>query len=371
MKKQLLCALLLAGLSLQLFALRPGNKALPLANVKMLRGENLRLPGASDTAPKLRAVVFILCRAVNSNATTAMLNDLQRKFRDDLRVEIVTPDAAMDAEALLKAVGKIEIAFGIDTERKTTKEYMAGSLLYPMAFLIDRKGTVVWCGEAVDMAEKLQPALDGKLSVSTEAKIAELTAELQQLLRDSSETRMKRICKQIFDLEPGNAAALRIRLFTLENTGRIDEAKSLIDDQLKAAPRLVRIYFTAVDFAARYDSSDAELGRIVSAFERNIADPAIRIRMAWMLLERFPYHTSALQAACRILRRPLPESGLARANAAAGRALLEYRLGNPEAAAKYQHEAVRILNRSGSTEELGAAQNREAYFRTVLKLKNQ
>lgn len=371
MKKFALAILLAAVCTAPLFALRPGDRALPLDKVRVVRGKapNLSPLDAKQTKPELRAVVFLLCRAVNSVSTAAMLDDLGRKHADRLEITIVTPDPTMDAEEFKVATAAFPVPLVVDVERTRTKEYMAGSLLYPMAFLVNRDGVIVWCGEAVDMAEKLQLALDGKLAPKTEAKIAELVAELQQLLRDQSDTRMKRIADRIFDLEPGNAAAMRIRLFSLENSGRIDEARKLIDDQLKAAPKLVRLYFTAVDFAARYDYSDAELERIVAAFERNVTDPEVRVRMAWMLLERFPYHPSALRAAAATLRKKLPDGALPRANAAAGRALLEYRLGNVEAALRYQREAVRLLNQVGSERELGAARRREAYFRAVSELK--
>ena len=371
MKKVLSCLLLVTVFASPLFALRPGDRALKLDKVRAIRGKapDLSPLDAKTAKPELRAVVFLLCRAVNSVSTAAMLDDLVRKYQGRIEISIVTPDPTADAEAFKLATSALRVPLAVDVERKLTKEYMAGSLLYPMAFLVDRDGVIVWCGEAVDLAEKIQPALEGRLSIKTEAKIAELVAELQQLLRDQSDTRMRRIVDRIFALEPGNAAAMRIRLFTLENSGRIDEARKLIDEQLKAAPKLVRLYFTAVDFAARYESSDAELERIVSAFERNVEDPAVKVRMAWMLLERFPYHPSALRSATRTLRNKLPEAPVARANAAAARALLEYRLGNVDEALKYQREAVRLLNRVGTDAELAAAKRREAFFRAVLELK--
>jgi tetratricopeptide (TPR) repeat protein len=371
MKKLLLGILSAAVCVSPLFALRPGDKALKLDKVRAIRGKVLELsPLGSDTPqPELRAAVFLLCRAVNSGSTAAMLNDLERKYAGKLQIAIVTPDPTVDAEEFKVATADFPVALAVDVERKLTKEYMAGSLLYPMAFLVNRDGVIVWCGEAVDLAEKIQPALDGKLSIGTEAKIAELVAELQQLLRDNSDTSMRKVTSKIFDLEPGNAAAMRIRLFHLENTGRIPEARKLIDEQLKAAPKLVRLYFTAVDFAARYGYSDAELNVIVAAFERNISDPAVRVRMAWMLLERFPYHPSALRAAAATLRRKLPADPVPRANAAAARALLEYRLGNVDEALKYQRETVRLLNQVGTETELNSAKRREAYFRVVSELK--
>ena len=369
--KKLFFTLLCAGLCASpLFALRPGDRALKLDKVRAIRGKAPDLSPLDDKTPQpeLRAVVFLLCRAVNSVSTAAMLDDLGRKYSGKLAAYIVTPDPTADAEVFKLATANSPVPLAVDVERKLTKEYMAGSLLYPMAFLIDRDGVIVWCGEAVDMAEKIQVALEGKLAVKTEAKIAELVAELQQLLRDQSDTKMRRIVDRIFDLEPGNAAAMRIRLFYLENTGRIPEARKLIDEQLKAAPKLVRLYFTAVDFAARYDYTDAELERIVGAFTRNIADPQARVRMAWMLLERFPYHPSALRMAAPVLRRKLPVEPLPRANAAAARALFEYRLGNVEEALRYQREAVRLLNQVGTEAELAVAKRREAYFRAVLEL---
>ena len=371
MKKALFGILLAAVCVSPLFALRPGDRALKIDKVRVIRGKVPDLaPLDSDTPqPELRAVVFLLCRAMDSISTAAMLNDLVRKYSGRLEVTIVTPDPTVDAEAFKLATANYPVPLSVDVERKLTKEYMAGNLLYPMAFLVDRDGVIVWCGEAVDMAEKIQPALDGKLSTKTEAKIAEAVAELQQLLRDSSDTRIRRTADRIFDLEPGNAAAMRIRLFQLENSGRIDEARKLIDEQLKTAPKLVRLYFTAVDFAARYDYTDAELERIVAAFERNIDAPETRVRMAWMLLERFPYHPSALRAAAATLRQKLPDEAVRRANAAAARALFEYRLGNVDAALRYQREAVRLLNQVGTEAELAAAKRREAYFRAVLQLK--
>lgn len=371
MKKLSLAILLAAVCTSPLFALRPGDRALPLDQVRAIRGKAPDLSPLGDKTPRpqLRAVVFLLCRAVNAVSTAAMLDDLGRKYGDRLQLAIVTPDPTLDAEEFKVATAAFPVPLVVDVERKLTREYMAGSLLYPMAFLVDRDGVIVWCGEAVDMAEKIRPALEGKLSVKTEAKIAAAVGELQQLLRDQSDTRMRRTAEKIFDLEPGNAAAMRIRLFSLENSGRIDDARKLIDDQLKAAPKLVRLYFTAVDFAARYDLSDAELERIVAAFERNVPDPEVRVRMAWMLLERFPYHPSALRAAAATLRKKLPDGAVPRANAAAARALLEYRLGNVAEALQYQREAVRLLNQVGTEAELGAARRREAYFRAVSELK--
>ncbi len=100
MKKLLLGILLTAVCAAPLFALRPGDKALKLDKVREIRGKAPDLsPLNSDTPqPELRAVVFVLCRAVNSVSTAAMLNDLERKYAGRLQVAIVTPDPTMDAE---------------------------------------------------------------------------------------------------------------------------------------------------------------------------------------------------------------------------------------------------------------------------------
>ncbi len=369
MKKFL--ALCMAALgAAPLFALRPGDRAVPLSGVRMLRGSNLNLAPAGDkfTPAPLRAVVVLLCRAVDSPGTVTMLNDIRRRYRDKIAIEIVTPDDVSDARELIGVTGGHGVAFGLDPDRKLTRKYMEGALFYPMAFLIDRKGEIVWCGEAMDLAEKLEPALAGRLVPADERKIFALVTELQQLMRDNSDNRMRQVADKIFKLEPGNASAMRIRLFYLTNTNRAGAARELIESQLKAAPKLSRLYFTAVDFAASSNYSNAELERLVEAFERNIADPVLQVRMAWMLLDRFPYYPSALRAAAKILRKPLPQEPLARANAAAGRALLEYRLGNIREAIGFQDEAVKLLNRDGTAAELESAKARAVFFRAVLEI---
>lgn len=369
MKKIALIALSAVFSACTAFALHPGDRAPATEGLKMIRGKAIEIPPKDKNAgPQLRALVFLLCRTPGAASGLAMLEDIRREYPNSLAIEVVSLDSEQDAEELLKSVNAPDVAFGIDAEHTITPKYMAGRRIYPTAFLIGRDGVVLWCGEAMDMAEKIPAALDGKLSVSDEAEVSRLVAELQQLMRDNSESRMSRTVERIFAIDPGNAAALRLRLFTLENTGRIEQAKKLVDERIKAAPELVRLYFTAADLAARRGCSDAELERLAAAFERNIADADARVRMGWMLLERFPYHPSALRAAARMLRSPLPEAPLPRANAAAGRALLEYRLGNTQQALELQREAVELLNRAGSADALESAKNREAYYKSVLEL---
>ena len=76
--KKLFFTLLFACLCASpLFALRPGDRALKLdKKVRAVRGQvpDLSPLDAKTPQPELRAVVFLLCRAVNSASTVAMLS---------------------------------------------------------------------------------------------------------------------------------------------------------------------------------------------------------------------------------------------------------------------------------------------------------
>ena len=108
------------------------------------------------------------------------------------RCAIVTPDPADDAKALVRRHPTLALPVGVDRERKLTAQYMAGSLLYPQAFLIRRDGTIVWRGEVIDLAEAVGRALAGKLDPRTEAEVSRRIEELQSRMRDREERQQRR-----------------------------------------------------------------------------------------------------------------------------------------------------------------------------------
>ena len=348
-----------------LFALQPGERAASLAKTQWLNGVPFSLdPLARDAeGPELRAAVFLLCRAAITDENVANLAALQRSLGGRLRCAIVTPDPDEDAKALLTRHPGLALPVGVDRERKITAQYMAGSLLYPQAFLVRRDGTILWRGEAVDLAEAVSRALDGKLDAKREAEISRRIDELQTLMRDREERRQRRVLDEIFRLSPDQPAAIRMRLFVLENTGRRTEAWRFLNERLKAAPGSARVYFTAIEFAGRAGIGDPELARLIREFRRHISDPRMHLMMAWSLLVRFPENPTALRAAAELL----PATG-SDFNFYAARAAFKTRVGDLAGALEDQQRAAAAARASGDENAAAAALRSAEFLKTAIEL---
>lgn len=101
-------------------------------------------------APEYKAVVFLLTRAANRDETLNLLGYLNRIHAGKVRFAVVTPDRETDAAAMLRERPDFKLPVAVDTDRKITSQYMSGNLLFPMAFLFDREGEIVWSGEAIE-----------------------------------------------------------------------------------------------------------------------------------------------------------------------------------------------------------------------------
>lgn len=326
--------------ALDLAALRTGDKAVELPRLKFINGVQtpLALPLKQNV---LRVVTFVLTRARGAEATVGMLVSLDRMYRGRVRQTVVTPDPESDALSLRGMLRDGGVAFGLDSSRRITLQYMAGSLLYPKSFVIDPEGVIIWCGETVDLGEMLQEYFAGTFDRKAEEKIAPMLEELQTLLRETSEPKMRALVNKIFAISPAHPGALRIRLFALENSNRIPQAWELLRERLKAAPRTARLYFTTIDFISRYAYFRPRLGGVLKDFSAQIHDPRHRCVMAWELLRRFQYDLTALESACALLGETPPADGELRLLWSAAKARTAYLTGDLAGAVRFQKAASR------------------------------
>ena len=368
MKKVLVCLGILA-FAVQSFALRPGDNAADLGKITWIRGSGFDCAGKvqSKSAVKpLRMVVFMLCRASGSDTTVRMLDALLKKY-PELKIAILTPDPVLDARELLKDFPAAGADFGIDVERKTTPQYMAGSLLFPMAFLIDESGTVVWCGEAIDAPEAVENFYTRGLDSDVERRIAVAMDQLQMLLRGGSEREMNRCVEEVLSLEPGHPGALRIRVFVLEQNGRFQEALALLMREIKKSPKLTRLYVSAFDLISRHRELDDKLPSLLDSFEKSVTLPEHLNAMAWALLNSFDFDIAALEYAQKFCTRAstqLKDSLPLEMTAA----LLAYRLGDLDQAILHQEKACAILENSADKSGISECRERAEFFRRAKKL---
>jgi len=270
-----------------LAALHSGDEALEFPRMKWLRGNPVRVLDFDKTkSAQYKVVTFLLVHAPRVRNHLAMIESLNSYYKGKIEFCMVTSDPVSDAEGLLAGFNRGRVPFAVDEQREITRKYMAQSVLYPHSFVIDADGKILWSGEIADLGEVLERIDKGTFNAEAAKKIAPLMEQMQQLLSETDTRKLDRVTKEIFALEPGHPGAMRIRLFMLENSGRIREAADLLQSQRKAAPELVRLYFTEFDLCMRYAALQNRIPGLLSAFRQNVKAPMPRTIMVSNLLAR-------------------------------------------------------------------------------------
>ena len=358
-------------LAIPAMALRSGDKALEPLQVKWYKGSAFRFayPNTNENSKKLSVAVFLLCRAPQAVPSMMMLESLAAKYGKNINIAVITPDSADDLKMLLNILPINRISAGVDESRKLTAEFMAGSPLYPMAFVTDYKGKIIWSGEAVDLGEMVSRRFEGQFDEKAAKEISPLLDELHVCMRNNDDRRMSNIVEKILALEPGNAAALRLRLFSLEQRNRTLEAWQLLYSELEKAPAIARLYFTGIDLITADRRIAGQLEKLLVSFERNIRDAEHRSLMAYTLCERISYNSVALQMADKLLATVKVEelSGASAALYYAAKADVSYRKCQLENAVQFQEKCVECWQSAGSEININNAKARLDYFTSIGK----
>lgn len=370
MMKRLFLILLLLFSALTLSALRSGDDTAELSQVKWLRGNprSMMLKHNKERRREYSIAVFMLTNTPDAAETLRILDQLAQRYARMIQISVITPDPEQDAQRLLSKVHTSHLSFGIDSSRQLTARYMGGSMLFPMAFVAGQMRTIEWSGEAIDLAELLAEAEKNPIDTDKYEKLAPLLDELQMLMRSNDNRKMRLFASRVFKIDPGNAAALRMRLFYLENTGRIDEAWETLHSQLAAVPHKARLYYTALDLISRYPRFAGKLPEVTRQFMQYINDPDSCDYMAWQLLNRFDFNPDALTAAVKIYEtsraasQKITRLPAALAGHYSAGALLAARLGNLPQAIDLQKKTVRCWKEANNPAAAESAEKTEKYF---------
>ncbi len=333
-------------------ALRTGDDAVELKVDFLANGPVSLVPAKvdRDRANQLRVLVIFRADAAVGGGLLPLLYDLQHRF-PNVKMVALCPDTEEVAKAFFATLPNPNFATALDRTRQTTAQYMAGSAIFPKAFVIDYRGRIIWDGEAVDLGEMLESFAAGTYDESRQRKISPALEELQSRMRSGEDRMAEYAMQRVLEQDPANAAALRMRVFMLENTERVDEAWRLLERQLKAAPKERKLYLMQLDFASRQGRYADRIPEVVAAYMKNVpADPAGDGAVGWLLLTRYPFDAAALRDAGKLVDRIAAgrqgrAETLADADAWNLAALYAARTGRLDQALEYQRRGTALLEK--------------------------
>lgn len=189
-------------------------------------------------------------------------------------------------------------------DRDANKKYMEQNVIYPRAFVINYENKIIWDGEMIDLPDMLDKFEAGKYDLEVNRKINRYLADMQNALRSGSEYQLDRAARAILELDHGNLACLRMRMFSFENTNRYEEAWAFLDEFRRKYPEEKHLYMLQIDMAARFRQF-ADRGAKVAEFfvKAELGTAHDWLLLSFMLLNHYENSIEALNCAEKLLKR--------------------------------------------------------------------
>ena len=299
-KTFLLVLLFSTLLPLNLYALKTGDKAREI-NGKWKNTERFQVCyNTIDKRNEKFLKILVFCYPNDESFTNLMpiLETIQKE--PNIKVALVA-DNEKDVKLFLEQ--NRDFSLPIIADRRSSSLYMAGSLIYPKAFIINYENKIIWDGELLDIMSIIKKIKNDKFNLKDELKISQELESLQLAMRSGDEFKASSHVDKILAIDPENAAALRMRLFMLEEQGRFEEAYEFLKKQQNRAPKAGGIYLLILDLLTRYEplrNNLANLTKDISSIEEvEIQD---KLTFAWVLLNNFNYNCEAILGARGLLQ---------------------------------------------------------------------
>ncbi len=360
--------MLFAGLVFPARALLTGDTAPEPEQLNFLQERRRPVLEFSDSFEKpLKVLVFLNTRSPACRAALPLLTRLAGEFAaDGVEFIAITADPEEQSRQLLRDFPDFKLPFAREAKPTNTARYMAGSLIFPKAFVIAPNRRIIWDGEVIDLESMLTAYRAGRFDEARQRRLAPLLSQLQSALRDNLDARAAELAQQIFELDPTNAPALRTRLYMLETANRGEEAWQLLETLRRRAPQAPDFVFPALELVGRHPELTPRLAPLLEDYLRQVPpdsrrDPAL----AWALLLRQPLSAAALKTAAALLERTSGET----AETLTVKALLAARLGRSEEALKLQQQVSELHRRAGSPQQ-AESQELESYYRELNRLRD-
>jgi thiol-disulfide isomerase/thioredoxin len=271
------------------------------------------------------------------------LNELYRNH--DLKIISISTESAETVKRFLEKRKKTDCIIAVDDDNKTFKSFVGDKEDIPVAFIINRSGTVVWKGHPLDIYLPLKRVITGKFDVNKSAQMQKVYRDIQLLLAQKKYSEALTIVEEQLKAKQDTTQFIALKSFILFKTEKKDEALSFITEMLKKFPTDLELFDLKVFMLGSMNKSK-ELDEFYISFIESCKDRPLFLNQLSRRLLGVKFAEARLKPALRAAEvayssRKLDK--LQRADVGETLARIYYMVGSIDRAIKIQNIVCRIL----------------------------
>jgi thiol-disulfide isomerase/thioredoxin len=316
-----------------------GDKAPPIVVEEWISAGPAVLPGAEGSEKHVFAIEFWATWCAPCKQTLPFLNRLQEKYRDQGLIVLGLSNEEAEVVRDYARKNKMNYAVGVYEFDSGTARWTEGRPAIPYAYIVDRKGQVVWGGHPLtDMEQVLERVMAGTFDVAAEKRRIAMAQQTQTLMRQASD---------------------------LYRRGDLDGALRMIEELIEMDRQQLQPHMVRRQLLRELNRLPAEIEKATAEMEAAVADSAptlLEIARVEMMRPRLAERDPAL--ALRSIRRAADITQNKNVEILTTLARVECELGMIDAAIETQTRVVALLEGKEAEE----ARLSLEYYRTVRTL---
>jgi len=164
-------------------------------------------------------------------ASIPHLSDIYNKKKDE-NVEIIgiSNEPLETVTEFVKEAG-FTYNVGIDDDSYTTKLYMDGVSGIPHAFIIGKKGTILWAGHPMNgLDQALDAIIKGKYNIKDQVEMTALKKKLEQAMQNKDIDASIQAAKDILAIFPNDEPTLQLFVSLCEYKGDVSSVTNVLEE---------------------------------------------------------------------------------------------------------------------------------------------
>ncbi|MCK4981983.1 MAG: redoxin domain-containing protein [Victivallaceae bacterium] len=360
MKILFLCLLIMNTLTC--FALKVGEQAPELQIASWIKNGPATL--AENKGKRICIVEFWATTCKPCIKVMPYFHKLKNQYKDLTIISISTENAAVVKNFITK-YKDINYKIAVDDNNKTYNSYMNKNEKIPVAFIINKNGTVAWIGHPLDIYLPLKRIITGKFDIKESARHNEIYKKMQILLSQKKYTPALKIIEAELKKKPDNTQFIALKVYVLFNTEKKAEALEFAGSMLKKHPANMEL-FELKAYMLSQMKKYKELDAFYLDFINNCKEEPVLLNQLARQLLGTRFGEAKLEPALKAAELAYSNRKLyklQRANIGETLARIYYMTGRIDRAVKIQKVVCRILKKNKKPKYIYALRILEYYER--------